>query len=299
MTQNQTQSINNIKRDNNTPLIIENNNNTPNNDVLARIGNTSNIRARRWCITINNYTDIIYDTITQYVLKKNIDVYIIGKEEGKENNTPHLQIYFETKNPITFSSIKKIFPTAHIEKAKGTREDNFIYCSKEKNFISNIIEEKTLEEMIIEEEYKDITWKDWQQNIINILNEKPNKRNIYWLWEDNGNVGKSFLCKYIALKNKAIICTGKTNDIFNQVLQWRNENPKTLQIPPIIIDNPRSEYCHINYSAIEQLKNGFIYCGKYEGGKVFGLSPHVFIFANNEPEEGKLSEDRLIITHIN
>lgn len=257
-------------------------------------GNTrASIRSRRWSLTLNNYTEEEYETITQKFNEKEI-LYIIGKEVGKENGTPHLQMYIETKNPMALSTLKKINDRMHIEKARGNKKANLKYCMKENDFITtfNIEEKKSLEDKLLEYEYKDVEWKDWQQDIINIINQPVDKRKVHWVWEETGNVGKSFLCKYIALKYNAIIASGKTNDIFNQVLNWRNAMPNEAQIPPVIIDVPRSEFSHINYAAIEQLKNGFLYCGKYEGGKVYGLSPHVIVFANSPPNFSQLSEDR-------
>ena len=59
---------------------------------------------------------------------------IVGAEQG-ELKTPHLQIYFRMKEAKTFSKIKKVFTRAHIEVAKGSDEQNRIYCSKERILI--------------------------------------------------------------------------------------------------------------------------------------------------------------------
>ena len=264
-------------------------------------GNTKTLRSRKWSLTLNNYTEQELDTLTQHAVSK-CSKYIIGKEVGENNGTPHLQIYFEYKNPRSQKSMKSLNNRAHLEVVKGTAEQNRAYCSKEGNVhATNMIkaDERTIEERLIDAEYKNVIWRDWQQNAINVLNEPVDKRIIYWFWESTGNVGKSYLCKYISIKYGAIICTGKTNDIFNQVLTWRNNNPEELQCPPCIIDVPRSEFCHINYAALEQLKNGFMYSGKYEGGKVHCLSPHIVVFANYPPNTQEMSKDRWAIFNLN
>lgn len=263
-------------------------------------GNTTKrIRARVWSITINNPTE---EDMTQWhSLLNTCDKYIWQKEMG-ESKTPHIQGHIVFKNPMSLTSLKKDLPRAHIEKTRNIKASEE-YCQKlntaiEGPFIKGYEEEKTLEEMLLDIEYKDVQWRDWQQNCIDILENPVDKRKIYWYWERTGNVGKSYLAKYLCLKYNCIIASGKTGDIFNQLLNWRNNNPKELQIPPVIIDNPRSEYGHINYSALESLKNGFIYSGKYEGGKVFGLSPHVIVFANAKNKENELSNDRIVETHL-
>lgn len=96
-------------------------------------------RARRFCLTLNNYSEKEEFDISEHMNTKHF--WIIGKEVGSENNTPHLQIYFESKNPIAFKTIKNWNNRLHIEVAKGSRRANYNYCSKEGNFKTNIKEE--------------------------------------------------------------------------------------------------------------------------------------------------------------
>ena len=82
-------------------------------------------RSRSWCFTINNYTPEQYEsfisTPSQYA--------IAGCETG-ESGTPHIQGYIYFHNAKSFSSLKKEYPTAHIELAKGTPDQASIYCKK-------------------------------------------------------------------------------------------------------------------------------------------------------------------------
>lgn len=105
----------------------------------AMKGNTklSSKRVRRWCMTINNYTDKQFALAQQFFDEKKSQ-YIIGKEIGKENGTKHLQIYVEFPNGISLTRLKKVFPTAHLEHAKGTKQQNFNYCSKDGDYHGNI-----------------------------------------------------------------------------------------------------------------------------------------------------------------
>lgn len=268
--------------------------------ILENKGNTIlKFRARRFCITLNNYTSDELTHLTQYFEKKNVS-YIIGFEKGI-NNTPHLQIYIETKNAIWTTSLSKVNKRMHIEKSKGNRDSNIIYCSKGSDFISNfkheIVFKHNIKNQIINNEYKNITWKNWQLRCINLLEGKPHNRKIYVFIDPDGNTGKSFLCKYLAIKhNDLIICDGKKDNIFNQVKTMLDE----LIIPKIILlDVPRSNKDFINYGTIEQLKNGLIYSGKYEGGRCVFPNPHVIIFTNSIPELDKMSLDRWELIHIN
>lgn len=95
-------------------------------------------QARRFCLTLNNWTENEYSKISDYLTTKAF--WIIGKEVG-ESGTPHLQIYFESKTPIKFKTLKNVCNRLHIEKAKGNRRQNYEYCSKDNDFKTNIKEE--------------------------------------------------------------------------------------------------------------------------------------------------------------
>ena len=49
----------------------------------------------------------------------------------------------------------------------------------------------------------------------------------------------------------------------------------------------------MSIAALESIKDMFFYSGKYEGGMVCGPNPHVMVFANEPPEYGILSKDRV------
>lgn len=273
------------------------------NDTIAG-GNTKTpakaIRARGWCFTINNphpKTNDTFDTVISTFEKIPSSKWIVGLEKG-EQGTQHLQGFIKFKNARTFKSVKKLLPRAHLEKSKGSLKDNYIYCSKDGNFKSNFdiisFQEKIMQK-ILNEEYKSIEWKPWQRKTLDIIESKPDKRKIYWFWENDGNVGKSYLCKYICLTRDVIICDGKRSDIFNQIKMKMDEK----KVPEIIIcDVPRSSLNYINYGTLEKVKDGCIYSGKYEGGLCIYPAPHVIIFANEPPVTDELSVDRWEIVNI-
>jgi len=243
-------------------------------------------QSRKWCFTLNNYTPEEYKYICDYATSNNCK-YIVAKELGEEK-TPHLQMYFKFNSARRFSTMKRIFVRSHIEKARGSDKQNYEYCSKEGDFITNL-DFRTFKEKVADlclQEYKDTIWKSWQRDILEIKNDQ---RTINWYYEGTGNVGKSYLCKYLALTRNAIICEGKKTDIFCQVSTML-DNEKLPEL--IICDIPRTAIDYINYGALEQLKNGMLYSGKYEGGRCIFPPPLVICFANTPPNLTALSTDR-------
>lgn len=90
------------------------------------------IRLRNFVFTINNYNhnDVANCKSLPYR-------YIVFGYETGESGTPHLQGYCELPNALTFSSLKKKLPRAHIEKRKGTAEQAAIYCKKDESFFES------------------------------------------------------------------------------------------------------------------------------------------------------------------
>lgn len=265
-------------------------------------GNTKLLRdprAKGWCFTLNNWTEEEYSAILSYCQGGSCEMWVIGKEIG-EQGTPHLQGYIKGKNVIRLSTLKKICSRWHLEISKGSPEDNFKYCSKEKNFESFGFEPKInfrdgIKNKILEKKYKNVIWKDWQQSVLNIISENPDSRTINWFWEENGNVGKSFLCKYLKLTRKCVIADGKKDNVLHQICKMLDEE---IEPEIVILDIPRHGRDYMNYGLIEQIKDGCIYSGKYEGGDCILDDVHIIVFANFEPEYNKFSTDRWNVVHI-
>lgn len=88
-------------------------------------------RTRNYSFTLNNYTNEEYETLAKIKCK----YIIIGKEVG-ENGTPHIQGFIIFNNAKSFNATKKqLGSRAHIEPSKGTPYSNFVYCSKDGDFV--------------------------------------------------------------------------------------------------------------------------------------------------------------------
>jgi hypothetical protein len=94
--------------------------------------NSNNRRSRKYLLTLNNpekHQNCSHQAIIAKLSNwENIIYYCMCNEVAK---TPHTHLFIQFKNPVYFSSIKKAFPTAHIEEARGTGEENRAYIRKE------------------------------------------------------------------------------------------------------------------------------------------------------------------------
>lgn len=240
------------------------------------------IQYKRWCFTWNNYDshDLHFLIIELESQKLN---YIIGEETG-ECGTPHLQGYIECPKKVRWSEFG-LGNHIHWEPAKGNREQNIEYCSKEGYYhcVPSLCPITVIN-----------TLYPWQRTIADLYSTIPDGRTCHWIVDIEGGKGKSSFCKYMYVKHKVLtIQGGKLADIMNIVF---NVDMRATRM--VLIDIPRSTGNRVSYSAIECILNGMITNTKYETGvKVFD-PPHLVVFSNFYPNMKELSSDRWKIMEL-
>lgn len=241
--------------------------------------------AKRWVFTWCNYPEewFSYFEVQSSKFKK----YIIGKEVGNVSETPHLQGYVEFKNKLR---PKGLFPTQiHWEKARKNSLVNFLYCSKEGDYI-------TLGFPLPLQVLSSDQLFDWQKSIVKLIKTTPDDRSIYWFWEHKGGIGKTALTKYLLFHFDGLICSGKASDMKYMITKYharKDEYPKL-----IIFDVPRCNLNYISFNGMEEIKNGCFASTKYESEMVLMNCPHVIVFANEPPDLSLMSQDRWRILEL-
>jgi len=227
--------------------------------------------------------DPIYEICKKWAYKGMIQTEICPTTKNKHL---HVMMWCDKKCRDTQFGLPKEF---HWEKMKD--EDNKSnYANKDKSFDGVFRKRWGFRDVRILENLF-----PWQQDIENIYLSEPDPRKIYWFWEDRGGVGKSAFVKYMVVKHKALFCDGgKKSDLINLVFNNDMDRCKA-----VIWDLPRATKGSISYATLESIKNGLICNTKYETGVKAFDPPHIFVFANYEPEEiDKLSADRWIIKKL-
>jgi len=254
---------------------------------LLKEGNTNSSKvkqcnkAKYWCFTFNNYTEDNIKQLLKCFISKGIK-YQFGREIG-ENKTPHLQGFIQSPEKIRWTELK-LPKEIHWEICKGSEGDNLTYTGKDKNYYTNITAKEELEFL------DETQLRDWQKEIVDICKQKPDSRKIYWYWEPKGNMGKTTFAKFLAIVYGAIPIEGKKNDILFCAANFESKI--------YVFDFERSMEDFISYAAMEKIKNGFYMCAKYESKPIIRNPPHIFCFANFEPNKEMLSMDRWVIKEI-
>lgn len=102
----------------------------------------SSRRSRNWVFTMNNPGLPEVEAIRAIKLASRW--MIIGNERGEVCGTHHFQGFVMFKNAVRFSTVRELCSTAHWEVARGTWEENKVYCSKSGDFITYGTEPATL-----------------------------------------------------------------------------------------------------------------------------------------------------------
>jgi hypothetical protein len=101
----------------------------------------------------------------------------------------------------------------------------------------------------------------WQIELTDILNGEPDGRKIIFVVDETGNTGKTWFCHRYASEHETpdriqIIPPGKKADMAFALIS----DPKV-----VFFDCPRSKQGEfIQYDFLEEVKNGFVFSGKYE-----------------------------------
>ncbi len=115
----------------------------------------SDKRSRKWQLTINNPKEHMLEHPTIEVLLAGLSlIYYCMCDETGEEGTYHTHVFLHAKNAISFSRLKELFPSAHIEKAYGTPQENRDYVRKEGKYLNS--EKKTTNHIETFEEWGEL-----------------------------------------------------------------------------------------------------------------------------------------------
>ena len=137
-------------------------------------------------------------------------------------------------------------------------------------------------------------WRPFQKQVLAWSSER--NRKLLWIVGAKGDQGKSFIGKHqMRWKDALMMDMGKLNDM-------RHIYSKHLS-PNLYVDIPRTSTLRVQYGFFENLLDGKLTSGKYDGNVYQFDPPRIVVTANDLPEfirEGvpTMSPDRWVIWHL-
>lgn len=244
-------------------------------------------RYRSWCFTLNNPQISPASLISLLQTGHDTLKIVFQREKGETEGTEHFQGVVQYRHQVAFKTLKSIDPTIHWEPCKNLRA-SLNYCSKADTRMDGpwcvgwqLPEPlRTLPEG---------NFNDWQRYARDIVDGEPDDRLVFWFWEQRGGVGKTAFAKWCAVHRSALVLGGKSADIKYGVAQWIRQRGR---LGLAIFHFTRTNENYISYEAIEAVKDGIFFSGKYEGGMCLYDPPTIVCLANFPPDIDKLSLDR-------
>lgn len=151
--------------------------------------------------------------------------------------------------------------------------------------------EKTLQKLMPTPTDDLFVARPWQSKLLDMLKQPADDRTIFWVFDQQGNKGKSRFAKHLLCNYDAMLLSSKVEN-----MSYAYEGQ-----PIVIFDIPRTEAECTNhlFSMAEKLKNGVFFSGKFHCRLKMFDAPHVVFFANFMPEDGVWSSDRMKLIDLN
>ena len=237
----------------------------------------------------------------------NVTKAVVSKEFGKNKIHPHWQVYFVLEET---AHMKELMANIlghdgfHLERAKGTENENvrYVYAMNKPYEIGWIVYRKNIKAPLDYSPQAYKFWKnfklnDWQSEVLPyLIKEDVDDRQILYIYDQEGNTGKTRLAEYLHIYHAAVITGGKASDMKHAISRWQEITSKYPTI--IVVDICRSEN-EKDFTAIESIKNGLFFSGKYESAMLHSAKkPNVIVFSNFPPQRSHLSADRWKIGKI-
>ena len=253
-----------------------------------------------WFLTLNNYSKEHLQHIKN-MADDHCDRYAFQEELGEKTKTPHIQGCFSfIGKGKRFTEVKELFGNKCYLAVVRNIEGAFKYCCKEetrngevfiKGKIQNKKEKPKLRDCDTVEEENLRPFQKWIYEIVK--SEKYDKRTIYWLYNINGNVGKTELAKFLIEKldkehdKIAFSMNSKGHDILSSVYDMlidKKTEERKADLRAFIANYPKgTKDREISYTTLEAIKDGLIFNGKFKAGHINYATPHMIIFANKKP----------------
>lgn len=293
--------------------------------------------AKHWCYTLNNYSDDDLSQLSN--LQPRTSYHVFGIETGASGTQHlQGTICFSSKIRMSgIKRLIPSLERAHLEVCRNLHA-SIEYCKKDGDYREfgeapsgsgrrsdledfkdavkgGIYDIRTIRErysnvyakyprFVIEyiRDQKPVTevtrhpLRAWQADLFRNLRRAPDEREVIFIVDKIGNSGKSWFVDYYdeLHSDSLVILPGKKADMV-YCFATCGFDPRV-----VFVDCPRSKQGEfIQYDFLEDLKNGRVFCSKYESHLVRFRTPHVVVMMNEEPDRTKLSSDRYLVVDVN
>lgn len=227
-------------------------------------------------------------------------------EECPTSGKKHLQGRFSLGTKRRMSSLKEVlkeFPAltnCHLSPTSTGNQTNTFYVTKPETRILGPWSDKDQEEVYIPRQVREIgDLYPWQKQVLT-LSKQWDTRKIYVI-SPHGNIGKSTLCAYMDVYGYGLeipFCNDY-RDIMRMVMDMPDTRSYLIDMPRAI----KKDKLFQMWSAIESVKNGYVFDDRYKFKRKRFDCPQVFVFTNQKEKDLReadlLTNDRWVFLEVN
>lgn len=220
----------------------------------------------------------------------------VFQKELTSDGVPHFQGRVSFKQPKRITEVKWIHKKGKLSIESQEQESEF-YCTDLDKCIDGPWSNKTERTIYIPKRYRNPALRPWQQRLLDIIKKDLRSfedREIIIVQEPIGAVGKSWFAGYLKISERALWVPSTmitANDMVQFVMNITYDGWHGI----LCIDLPRAmskkHFWNIA-QAIECLKNGFLYDGRYCAKERVIEPPVIVCFCNALPPKESMSTDR-------
>lgn len=133
----------------------------------------------------------------------------------------------------------------------------------------------------------------WQGELEDELLQDADDRSVLFYVDPEGGKGKTWFQKWFITKHPdlaQVLSVGKREDLAHVV---------DVRKSVFFFNVPRDSMQFFQYVIAEQLKDRMVFSPKYQSKmKVLAKTPHVVVFCNEDPDDTKMTADRIVIRNI-
>lgn len=293
------------------------------------------LQSRNWHFTWNNYNTASLGVIES--LKDETDYICYGKEVAPSSGTPHLQGVIRFKKKKRMKGVKALLnPSVYLD-VTSNMEAMIEYCKKDEDFVEygeyinvqgkrtdldrirdmvlvdNLVNKRTwmteyinlyapnrhIIHSLIEEWYQinvptveSLPLFKWQSDLWHTLEGPVDPRKIIFVVDPQGNSGKTYFTKLFQSRNEYECDVMSPAESKNLCYLYKRETRF------LFVDVPLS-YGDLDYTFLEQVKDGHITSTKYMPENKRFSPPHVVVLTNVYPNTNMLIRDRYSIYEVN
>lgn len=231
--------------------------------------------------------------ILEKFLRTHCKKWTFQKESGDETGYVHYQGRISLNVRRRIGECIKLWQTEGLEKVRititsNTNRDNDFYVIKPDGRLEGPWRDTDIDEANIPWDLEDIKEPyPWQQYV---LEDRKTKRDINVIVDEIGHIGKSSLAKYMVWNKKGMFLPlfESHKELVGAVCDMPEQQLYVLDCPRSIDITKANQL----WGAIEAIKNGMVYDGRYHFRyKIFGC-PEVWVFMNAVPDDTLMSRDR-------